>query len=82
MTTEEHGLMVGVLAQQLQMTKALIELLNSRGLIDPGDVNAYLALTQTGVAPSVFVQAASSIYLSIAERLGVKTGLEPPPAGS
>jgi hypothetical protein len=75
MTEMEHALMVGVLARQLQITKSILELLNSRDLLDSGDLGAFLALTQTQEAAASVVDAARHLYVETAATLGIETGL-------
>ena len=77
MTAKEHTLMVLVLARQLQITKALLEILNSRGLMETGDVEAFLALVQNQEnSPESLFDAALQIYQQVATHLRVETGLQ------
>jgi hypothetical protein len=43
MTHQEHQLMVGLVAKQLQLIKALAALLKSREILDDGDLAAFMA---------------------------------------
>jgi hypothetical protein len=77
MTTEEHTLMIAVLSAQLALNKAIMEMLKSRGLVESDDLGAFLALVsdhQQAAAPLALV--ARQLYLSVAQQLGVVTGLE------
>jgi hypothetical protein len=77
MTPEEHGLMIGILVRQLQLTKSVLEILYSRGLIEEGDVAAFLALVQSEPQDNAaLVDAAHQLYHEAAKHLGVATGLE------
>jgi hypothetical protein len=77
MTPKEHALMLGVLVTQLQLMRALIEMLNSRGIIETGDMGAFMALVQSQKAEtSSLVDAAHELYLAAAKTVGVETGLE------
>lgn len=77
MTPKEHALMIAVLASQLQFTKAILEMLNSRGLIETGDLGAFLALIQHHQNSSEsLVDAAHQIYHEAAAHLQLATGLE------
>lgn len=83
MTPEEHALMVAILANQLQFTKAILEILNSRGLIESGDLGAFLALVQHHQkASEPLLESARQLYLAAAQHLGIETGLEDLPESS
>jgi hypothetical protein len=76
MTPKDHKLMMAVLVTQLQLFKALIEILNSRGLLETGDMAAFLALIQSQQqATESLVVAAIQIYKTAATLVGVETGL-------
>jgi hypothetical protein len=78
MTPKEHKLLIWLLARQLQNTKTLIKILESRGILENDDAEAF--------ASSVFLDEESNRdvlaqakeeYLKIAKLLGLETGLEP-----
>jgi hypothetical protein len=76
MTPEEHALMVAILANQLQFTKAVLEILNSRDLVEEGDLGAFLALVQHHQqASEPILETARQLYLAAAQQLGIETGL-------
>jgi hypothetical protein len=69
--------MIGILTQQLQLFRTLVEVLNSRGVVETGDVQAFLALVQHHQkATEPLVDAAHQMYLEAAQSVGVVTGLE------
>jgi hypothetical protein len=79
MTPKEHALMVTILSTQLALNKAVMEILNSRGLVENGDLAAFLALVREHQnASGPLAEAARQLYVSVAQRLGVVTGLEDP----
>lgn len=44
MTKQEHDLMLTLFAMQMQLFGTILELLQSRGIAEPGDVEAFAAL--------------------------------------
>ncbi len=78
MKTEEHLLIVGVLAHYLQVTHALFEVLYSRGLAEADDLTAFAALVnaQKTKPRDAMFQRSLDLYLEVARRAGVVTGLE------
>lgn len=80
MTSEEHRLLIWVLVRQLQNTKTLIEILESRGILQGDDATAFASTVFLDEASnSALHQQAKAEYLQIAKLLGVETGLEPKP---
>ena len=52
MTSDEHILLIIMLTKQLQLTKTLVELVRSRGVLDADDFQAFGALVRTRASPS------------------------------
>jgi hypothetical protein len=83
MTPKDHGLMIAVLARQLQLTKALLAIMQSRGLLDDDDLTAFLALVQSSQTGNErILKLADETYHQCAKVLQVRTGLEPPESSS
>jgi hypothetical protein len=69
MTQQEHQLIIGVLAKQFQLIKALIEALESRGVLQPNDLGTFLELTRE--TPDAMIDQADRIYRGIGTALGI-----------
>jgi hypothetical protein len=52
MTSDEHILLIIMLTKQLQLTKMLVELVRSRGVLDADDFQAFGALVRKRASPS------------------------------
>ena len=76
MTTEEHRLIVEMFKQQMRVISTLIAVLQSRGILEKGDLDAYDAL-QSADEPQVnaLEGEVEAIYQRFAKVLGVTTGL-------
>jgi hypothetical protein len=72
MTREEHLLMVGLIANQLQTLRTLCTILNSRGVLEDGDLAAFhqWTINETGGTDNI-IDHAKGIYRSIANPLNV-----------
>jgi hypothetical protein len=78
MTQQEHWLVVGALAQQMQISIMLLEILKTNDLISSdAEIPAFAALAS--LAPEVSVQHVGEAYLAVARRLGLELNLTPPP---
>jgi hypothetical protein len=78
MKPEEHMLMIALLAAQLHFFRAMFELLQSRGVAEASDLDAFLELIKSQQkASGDLVESAFSYYLSLAKASGVNTGLGP-----
>ena len=79
MTSEEHGLILAVFARQLQLIKGLAALLESKGILEKGDITAFFSWAQTDekVADDM-IRIAREDYYRFAESLGLMTGIGPP----
>ena len=72
MTQQEHILIVGLFAKQLQTIKTLVTLLESRGVLEGDDLNAFHAWTASDAKISDdLIDHAEKIYRAIAEPLGI-----------
>lgn len=79
MTPEEHRLVIWVLVRQAQNTKALLDILKSRGVLQDDDAQAFAASVFLDEASnSALLAEAKAEYLRVAKMMGVVTGLEPP----
>ena len=79
MTPEEHGLILAVFARQLQLIKGLAALLESKGILEKGDISAFFSWAQTDErVANDMVQIAREDYYRFAESLGLVTGIGPP----
>lgn len=73
MTHKEHQLIVGILAKQLQLIKALTEALKSADILKRGDFAAFVALATSGVGTSDdLINQAEKMYLDLAIPIGVE----------
>jgi len=72
MTKEEHALMIGVLATQLELVQALAQILESRNILTQDDVHAFLAI-RTPSERKEMADKAHRIYASVAQRAGIDT---------
>jgi hypothetical protein len=79
MTPDEHMLMIGMFSAQMQAFSTLLEILESREIIQKDDVPAFFSLANpasvTGLARGV-----GELYMELAKKLGVEVNLVPPPA--
>jgi hypothetical protein len=79
MTPDEHRLVIWVLVRQAQSTKALLDILKSRGILQDDDAEAFgSSVFLDEASNSALLQQAKAEYLKIAKVMGVVTGLEPP----
>jgi hypothetical protein len=72
MTTQEHALMIGILATQLELVQALAQILESRNILTQDDVHAFLAI-RTPSEREEMADKARRIYTSVAQRAGIDT---------
>jgi hypothetical protein len=70
MTTEEHTLMIGILASQLEAIHSLADLLKSRGIVDEGDLHAFWSIRPREVRKET-VEKAQQIYFHVAKAAGI-----------
>jgi hypothetical protein len=75
-TKEEHALMIGVLALQMEIWNAMQKLLESREIISNDDVTAFLSI-RTASERSEMTEKARAAYVELARR----AGLDPADAG-
>jgi predicted transposase YbfD/YdcC len=73
MTKEEHALMIGVFAAQLEVIQALAQILESHNLITADDLHAFLAI-RTPSERSEMHEKARLIYASLAAKAGIDIG--------
>jgi len=81
MTPQEHALMIGVLALQLEIAQAFTQILESREIIAGDDLNAFLALRSLPQRKEM-VEKARVAYARIAKDAGkdpVQAGILPSP---
>jgi hypothetical protein len=72
MTKEEHQLIIGLFAKQLQLYKTLMTILESRGIVESDDLQAYHVFTaSSGKTTDELINHAKLIYRTIAVPLGL-----------
>ena len=76
MTPDEHRLVLWVFVRQAQTTKALLDILKSREILQDDDAEAFAASVFLEASNSALYQQAKEEYLKIAKLLGVETGLK------
>ena len=72
MTTQEHALMIGILAVELETIQALTKILESRGIFNADDVPAFLSIRQASERQEMN-EKARRIYASVARTVGIDT---------
>ncbi len=73
MTSDEHILLIIMLTKQLQLTKTLVELLRSRGVLDADDFQAFGALVRSDENMSAeMLKDTRNLYLKAAKGLGLR----------
>jgi hypothetical protein len=80
MTIQEHALMIGLLAVQLESNRALVDVLKSRGILDDDNDLRAFALSRPPEARKESVDAARRLYASVAKACGIDTeilGIDP-----
>ena len=77
MTTQEHLLMILVLAKQAQSVKLLSELLKGKGIVSQDDLAAFdFCCDERCFLQRALLEQVKARYLDLAKSAGVKTGLE------
>ncbi len=77
MTSQEHTLMIFLLAKQLQQIKIIVSILKSRGILGGDDAQAFESAVAFDLeSNAALFQDAQRQYLDFAKRLGIDTGLE------
>ena len=72
MTKEEHALMIGILAIELELVQALAQILESRNILTNDDLHAFLAIRSASERKEMSDKA-RQIYASVAQRAGIDT---------
>jgi hypothetical protein len=70
MTREEHALMIGLFAAQLEVIQALAQILESHDLVSQSDLQAYLAI-RTASEKKQMLEKARLKYEQIAKSVGI-----------
>ena len=76
MTQQEHQLMITMLAQQLQFSMLILEILQARGVLEGDDLAAFVSLPQ---APLVSLSRVAEAYRQVGRLLGLGDLPEMPP---
>ena len=77
MTVQEHNLVLGLFASQMQSIEILLRMLKSRGLVEHDDIDAFsFAVTQDDASNVALLQRAKEKYMALAKAFGVDAGLE------
>jgi hypothetical protein len=79
MTREEHALMIGLFAAQLEVIQALAQILESHNLIDQSDLQAFLSI-RTASERRQMLEKARQKYEQVAKSVGidpVEAGISP-----
>ncbi len=84
MNTQEHKLLIGMLATQLALTSELIATLRENGTLgEPDQQKIWKAAISTGPEKNYFLSQVSQLYQGMAAALGLKLELgEFPPKAS
>jgi len=72
MTTQEHALMIGLLAAQLETIQALAQILESRDILDADDLQAFLSIRPASERTEM-MEKARRIYAAVAQSVGIDT---------
>jgi hypothetical protein len=75
MTTQEHALMIGILALQLETIQALAQILESQGILKEDDLSAFLSI-RTSSERKEMTAKARLIYASVARKAGIDIAKE------
>jgi hypothetical protein len=70
MTKEEHALMIGLFAAQLEVIQALAQILENHNLIDQSDLQAFLSI-RTSSERKQMIEKARLKYEQIAKSVGI-----------
>jgi hypothetical protein len=73
MTTQEHALMIALLAVQIESNRALADVLKSRGILDDDDDLRAFALSRPLEARKDSVDTARQLYANLAKVCGIDT---------
>ncbi len=76
MTQQEHQLMIAMLAQQLQVSMMILEILESKNVLEGDDLAAFSSFPQV---PSVSLFRVAASYRQLAQQWGVGDLPEMPP---
>jgi hypothetical protein len=80
MTSQEHALMISVLALQMEAIHALTDALKSRGILEADDLHAFWSIRPLE-AKRETMEKAHQVYWILAKKLGIDDeGLETPPS--
>ena len=77
MTQQEHQLMITMLAQQLQFSLLILDILQAKNVLEGDDLAAFVSLPQ---APLVSLSRVAESYRQVAQLLGVGELPEMPPS--
>lgn len=77
MTQDEHRLIVTMLAQQMQVSMMILEILESRDVLQNDDLAAFSSLPQPA-APAI--ERVAAFYEQVSQSLGVDAQLGNPPS--
>jgi chromate transport protein ChrA len=75
-TQQEHWLVIGALAQQMQLSLMILDILKTRDIISDDDVPAFASLAKLAPGPSI--QHVAEAYLAVGRALGLELTLTPP----
>ncbi len=76
MTQQEHLLIIGMLAQQMQLSLMLLEMLKSRKVVTQDDVSAFASI----IATDDVIALVGRMYENTARKLGLEVRLPAEPA--
>jgi hypothetical protein len=72
MTAKEHELIVNMLAFQTATLKALCQVLESKGILEPGDLSAFAFVVGSEEQRDMgTVKTIASVYAQMAQKLGM-----------
>jgi hypothetical protein len=82
-TPKEHLLVLALFTKQAQMTKVLLDILKSRGVLTGDDARAFeFSQNIDAASNAALFEQAKEKYLVMAKGLGIETGLENLPPSS
>jgi hypothetical protein len=79
LSIQEHKLLIMLLAKQNQNFKILLDILRSRGILEPGDATAFaFSVVADAQSNAALLQEATLAYLGLAKEMGIEVNLGTP----
>jgi hypothetical protein len=78
MTKAEHALMISMFVKHQMFIKMVLEVLKSRGIVSDDDLPAFeFRVNADAPGRAELFEYMTKLYVEVAERFGVETGLTP-----